>query len=247
MLRARIIPFLLISNNDLVKTTKFDNENYIGDPLNTVRIFNEKKCDEISVYDISISSHNKSPNFKLIKDIAHEARMPVTYGGGVKNKLDALKIFNFGIEKISVNSLYFDNKDEVKEIINSVGSQSTVVTLDVSLYKGEYCVFTNRGKNRINKELTSILDDLQEINVGEIIINNIDRDGTMEGYDNNLLELVFKETQIPITFIGGVGKNSDMKNAIQKFGSIGYGCSSLFIYKGPRKAVLINYKNNFFD
>lgn len=247
MLRERIIPFLLISNNDLVKTIKFDNENYIGDPLNTVRIFNEKKCDEISIFDISISENKISPNFKLIKDIANEARMPVMYGGGIKNKLDALKIFNYGIEKISLSSLYFENREEVIEIIKSVGSQSTAVTLDIKIENNKYCIFSNRGKNKVNSDLKNILQDLQEIKVGEIIINNIDKEGTMEGYDLNLLEFVSKKTSIPITFVGGVGKEQDLREAITKFGSIGYGCSSFFIYKGPRKAVLINYKNHFFE
>ena len=246
MLRARIIPFLLISNDDLIKTTKFDNENYIGDPLNTVRIFNEKKCDEIAIYDISKSINNLPPNFRLIKDIASEARMPVTYGGGIKTFNDAIKIFNFGIEKISINSLYFENKNEVKKIINAVGSQSLVVTLDIKLVNNEYCVFSNRGRVKQNISLVNILKEIQEIEVGEIIINNIDKEGTMLGYDEKLLELVFNNTKIPITFVGGAGQESDLKNIIKKFGSIGYGCSSLFIYKGPRKAVLINYKNSFF-
>lgn len=246
MLRARIIPFLLISNDDLIKTTKFDNENYIGDPLNTVRIFNEKKCDEIAIYDIQKSINDLSPNFNLIKDIANEARMPITYGGGIKNCNDAIKIFNFGIEKISINSLYFENKNEVKKIINSVGSQSLVVTLDIKLDNNEYCVFTNRGKIKQNISLVNILKEIQQIKVGEVIINNIDKEGTMQGYDEKLLELVFKNTKIPITFVGGVGQESDLKNAIKKFGCIGFGCSSFFIYKGPRKAVLISYKNSFF-
>lgn len=245
MLRARIIPFLLISNDDLVKTTKFDKEIYIGDPLNTVRIFNEKKCDEIAIYDIQKSMNNLSPNFNLIKDIASEARMPVTYGGGVKTCNDAIKILNFGIEKISINSLYFENKNEVKKIINAVGSQSLVVTLDIKLVNNEYCIFSSRGKIKENVSLVDILKDIQELNVGEIVINNIDKEGTMQGYDEKLLELVFKNTNIPITFVGGVGKENDLKNAIKKFGSIGFGCSSFFIFKGPRKAVLINYKNSF--
>ena len=182
----------------------------------------------------------------MIKDIANEARMPITYGGGIKNCNDAIKIFNFGIEKISINSLYFENKNEVKKIINSVGSQSLVVTLDIKLDNNEYCVFTNRGKIKQNISLVNILKEIQQIKVGEVIINNIDKEGTMQGYDEKLLELVFKNTKIPITFVGGVGQESDLKNAIKKFGCIGFGCSSFFIYKGPRKAVLISYKNSFF-
>ena len=247
MLRARIIPFLLLSNGDLIKTIKFQNENYIGDPLNTVRIFNEKKCDEISIFDVNASINNLRPNFNLIRDIANEARMPITYGGGIKNKTDAIKIFNYGIEKISVSSLYFENRSEVGEIIESVGSQSTVMTLDIKLVNLKYCIYTNRGKQKINTDLIHVLQDLQKLKVGEIIINNIDKEGTMEGYDHNLIQLIYDNTKIPITILGGVGQRKDITEAIQKFGSIGYGSSSFFIYKGPRKAVLISYKNNFYD
>ena len=141
--------------------------------------------------------------------------------------------------------MYFENKNEVKKIINAVGSQSLVVTLDIKLVNNEYCIFSSRGKIKENVSLVDILKDIQELNVGEIVINNIDKEGTMQGYDEKLLELVFKNTNIPITFVGGVGKENDLKNAIKKFGSIGFGCSSFFIFKGPRKAVLINYKNSF--
>ncbi|MDB9978967.1 HisA/HisF-related TIM barrel protein [Candidatus Pelagibacter sp.] len=247
MLRARIIPFLLVTGGDLIKTTKFQNENYIGDPLNTVRIFNEKKCDEISIFDIKASTNNLKPNYDLIRDIANEARMPVTYGGGIKNRTDAIKIFNYGIEKISVSSLYFENRNEVSEIIESVGSQSTVVTLDIKLDNGKYSIYTNRGKKKIDTDLVYILQDLHELKVGEIVINNIDREGTMEGYDHNLIKLIYENTKIPITILGGVSQAKDIQEAIGKYGSIGYGCSSFFIYKGPRKAVLISYKNTFHD
>lgn len=245
MLRPRIIPFLLISNNDLIKTINFKNEKYIGDPLNAVRLFNEKKCDEIGIFDIDLSINNKKPNFKLIKDIANESRMPITYGGGIKNKNDAIEIFNYGIEKISVSSLYFENKDEVLSIIDAVGSQSMIVTLDIRLIEKNYCVFLNRGKDKINISLDLILRDLKEIGIGEIIINNIDREGTMQGYDLQLLEFIYHRTNMQITNLGGVGSENDLKSAIKKFGSIGYGCSSFFLYKGPRKAVLLSYKNFF--
>lgn len=245
MLRPRIIPFLLISNNDLIKTINFKNEKYIGDPLNAVRLFNEKKCDEIGIFDIDLSINNKKPNFKLIKDIANESRMPITYGGGIKNKNDAIEIFNYGIEKISVSSLYFENKDEVLSIIDAVGSQSMIVTLDIRLIEKNYCAFVNRGKDKINISLDLILRDLKEIGIGEIIINNIDKEGTMQGYDLKLLEFIYQRTNMQITNLGGVGSENDLKSAIKKFGSIGYGCSSFFLYKGPRKAVLLSYKNFF--
>ncbi len=245
MLRPRIIPCLLINNEDVVKTTKFENQIYIGDPLNIVRLFNEKKSDEILIIDIIASLQKRSPNFKLIENIAEEARMPVAYGGGIKTVDQALRIFNSGIEKISVSSLFFENKSEIKRIIKSVGSQSLVITLDVKLIDNNYSIYSLNGKKFITDDIKRVIIDAQDLGVGEIIVNNIDRDGTMIGYDNKLIDLFYKNCSIPLTILGGVGKREHLIDSVNKFGSIGYACGSFFIFKGPRKAVLISYNNKF--
>ena len=245
MLIPRIIPCLLIDNEDVVKTTRFENQTYIGDPLNIVRLFNEKKSDEILIIDITASLQKKSPNFKLIENIAEEARMPVAYGGGIKTADQALRIFNSGIEKISVSSLFFENKSEIKRIIKSVGSQSLVLTLDIKLFDNQYSIFTLNGKKFLTNDIKGVISEAQDFGVGEIIVNNIDKDGTMTGYDSQLIELFYKNCSIPLTILGGVGKREHLIDSINKFGCIGYACGSFFIFKGPRKAVLISYDNKY--
>ena len=245
MLRPRIIPCILIDNEDVVKTTNFVDPIYIGDPLNIVRLFNEKKSDEILIIDITASKLGKGPNLQIIEKIAEEARMPVAYGGGIKTVDQAIKIFSLGIEKISLSSLYFTNKNEIKKISQSVGSQSLVITLDIKLYDGNYSVFSENGNKYISSNIIEIVSEIQDLGIGEIIVNNIDRDGTMKGYDNDLIDLFFKNSSIPLTILGGVGKRDHLQDSINKFGSIGYACGSFFIFKGPRKAVLISYENNF--
>ena len=244
MLRPRIIPCILIDRDDVVKTVQFSEPVYIGDPLNTVRLFNEKKSDEILIIDIS-ATRDKKPNFKLIENIAEVARMPVAYGGGIKHKSDAIKIFRSGIEKISINSLFFEDINEVKEILKSVGSQSLVVTLDIKKINNNYSIFLDNGKNFVSNDLIGIIKKIEDIGLGEIIINNIDRDGTMVGYDDELIQLFYNNSSIPLTILGGVGKHEHIQNSIDKFGNIGYACGSYFIFKGPRKAVLISYENKF--
>ena len=245
MLRPRIIPCLLIDGEDVVKTINFKDGTYIGDPLNIVRLFNEKKSDEIIIIDISASRLKKNPNFNLIENIAEEARMPVAYGGGIKTADQALKIFNSGIEKISISSLFFEEKSEINKIVKSVGSQSLVLTLDVKLFENRYSIFTNNGDKFITNKVVDVIKEAQDLNVGEIILNNIDKDGTMSGYDNELIKLFYENCLIPLTVLGGVGKREHLIESINKFGSIGYACGSYFIFKGPRKAVLISYDNNY--
>ena len=245
MLRPRIIPCILIENGDVIKTINFQEKIYIGDPLNIVRLFNEKKCDEILILDIFATEKNHEPNFQLIKQIAEVARMPVAYGGGVKSVNQVVDIFSSGIEKISVNSLFFENKQEIKKIINSVGSQSLVVTFDIKIIENKYHIVSYRGKKVITNDLLSTIEQAQQIGIGEIIINNIDRDGTMSGYDDNLTKIFHENAKIPLTVLGGVGKAEHISESIKKFGNIGYACGSFFVFKGPRKAVLISYSNKY--
>ena len=241
MLLPRIIPCLLLSNNDLVKTVNFKNPNYIGDPINAVKIFNEKKVDELFLLEINASVKKYEPNFELIKKIARESRMPLCYGGGIKNLEQSKKIFNFGIEKIALSSIIFQNINIVSEISNYSGSNSTVVVLDIKKVDGIYSIFTHNGKNKVNIDIISLIKELENLGMGEIVLNSIDKDGTMQGFDYDLIDSLINFVNVPITILGGAGSLSDLKNAVNKYGSIGISCGSLFVYKGPRKAVLLNY------
>lgn len=241
MLLPRIIPCLLLTKKDLVKTINFQDPTYIGDPVNAVKIFNEKKADELFILEIDATVKDYEPNFQLIKNIARESRMPICYGGGIKKLEHAKKIFNFGVEKIALSSIIFDNLNIISEISNYSGSQSTVVVLDVKIVDDKYSLFTHNGKKKIDFNINDLVQKLEDLGAGEIVINSIDRDGTMKGFDFDLIDLFFYNTTVPITILGGAGSFLDIEEAVQKYGSIGISCGSLFVYKGPRKAVLINY------
>ncbi len=241
MLLPRIIPCLLLSKNDLVKTVNFQNPNYIGDPINAVKIFNEKKVDELFLLEISASVKKYEPNFELIKKIARESRMPICYGGGIKNLEQSKKIFNFGVEKIALSSIIFQNIDIVSEISKYSGANSTVVVLDIKKVDNKYFAFTHNGKNIVDIDIISLIKELENLGMGEIVINSIDKDGTMQGFDYDLIDTIIKIINVPITILGGAGSFLDLKKAVNRYGSIGISCGSLFVYKGSRKAVLLNY------
>ena len=190
MLLPRIIPCLLLTKEGLVKTVNFKNPTYIGDPVNAVKIFNEKKADELFILEINASIEKYEPNFQLIKNIARESRMPICYGGGIKNLDQAKKIFNFGIEKIAVSSIIFDNIDLVSQISNYSGSQSMVVVLDIKKEDNKYFIFTNSGKKKINIDIIFMIKKLENLGMGEIVVNSIDRDGMMKGFDFDLIDLI---------------------------------------------------------
>ncbi len=230
-----------MTNEGLVKTINFDNPNYIGDPINAVKIFNEKKADELILLDIDASVKKYEPNFNLISNVARESRMPICYGGGIKYLDQAKKIFNFGIEKIAISSIIHHDLKIISKISNYAGSQSTVIVLDIKKKNNEYKFFVENGKKEIDKDLLSSIKIFESEGAGEIVINSIDQDGLMKGYDFDLIDQIYEITNIPITILGGAGSLKDIENAIERYGNIGFACGSLFIYKGPRKAVLINY------
>ena len=244
MLRPRIIPSLLIHKNGLVKTINFKDPKYIGDPINVVRIFNEKEVDELMVFDIDASVNQNEPNYKTIKNIASECRMPLCYGGGIKNVEQAKKIFSLGVEKVSISSAAISNPNLIKEIVKKVGSQSMVVVLDVKKFdNNSYHIWINNGKKNTEISLIPFLKKIQDLGVGEIVINSIDNDGVMDGYDLNLIDNVYSNISIPLTILGGAGTLDDIKNIIKKYKIIGLGVGSLFVFKGVYKAVLVNYPN----
>ncbi|MFZ2894326.1 MAG: AglZ/HisF2 family acetamidino modification protein [Saprospiraceae bacterium] len=248
MLRSRIIPCLLVHNKGLVKTTGFKDPKYVGDPLNAVKIFNEKEVDELMVLDIDATVEDREPNLELIKNLAIECRMPFCYGGGVTTVDQAKNIIKLGAEKVALSSAAINDTSLLRKMGEAVGSQSVVVVIDVKKKKGllgktTYEIYTKNGREKSGKKLENFLKELNDIGVGEIVINSIDRDGTMEGYDNTLVKLVRDAVDIPITILGGAGSHEDIKSLIKDYKIIGAAAGSLFVFKGKYRAVLINYPN----
>ena len=247
MLRSRVIPCLLIHKKGLVKTVNFKNPKYVGDPINAVKIFNEKEVDELIVLDIDASVENREPDLEMIKNLATECRMPFCYGGGITTVEQAKKIIELGAEKIAISSSAIKNLSLIREIGEEVGVQSVVVVLDIKkrgfLYGGGYDIYIRNGKQKADVQLKDFIDQLNEIGVGELVINSIDDDGLMQGYNNDLISLIRDWTNFPITVLGGAGSLDDIKNIIKKYKIIGVAAGSLFVFKGKYKAVLINYPN----
>jgi cyclase len=247
MLRSRIIPCLLVHKKGLVKTTNFKDSKYVGDPINAVKIYNEKEVDELMVFDIDATVEGRGPDFEMIKNLAIECRMPFCYGGGVTTVEQAKKIISLGAEKVALSTAAINNPSLLTEIGKAVGIQSVVVVLDVKkkgfLGGGGYDVFIKNAKEKVSSKLKDLVIELNTIGVGEIVINSIDKDGTMQGYDFALIEMVRDLTEVPMTVLGGAGSLDDIKKLIIKYKIIGAAAGSLFVFKGKYRAVLINYPN----
>ena len=244
MLRSRIIPCLLIRDSGLVKTVQFKGGKYVGDPLNAVKIFNEKEVDELMLLDIDATVRERKPDFHRLKGIANESRMPLCYGGGVTTAEDAAKIIAVGFEKVSISAAALGLPGLISEMAKAIGSQSVIVTLDVkknSLLPG-YSIYTHNGKAKHKAGLLDFCRQAAELGAGEIVINSIDRDGTMEGYDLDLARLVRAAVNLPISFVGGAGSAEHMQSLIGAVGVVGAAAGSMFVFKGPYKAVLISYE-----
>lgn len=241
MLRPRVIPCLLLKGNGLVKTVQFAQPKYVGDPLNAVRIFNEKEVDELVVLDIDATVQNREPNFKLIGNLASECRMPLCYGGGVTAVAQAERIIGLGVEKVAVSSAALGHPKLVEDAARVVGSQSVVAVLDVKLSKQRYEVWTHNGTRPTGKTAAAAAAEMERAGAGEIVVNNIDRDGTMRGYDADLIGDVRRATTLPITALGGASSLEDIRQLVTRFGLIGAAAGSLFVFKGVYRAVLINY------
>ena len=244
MLRPRIIPSLLVHKKGLVKTVGFKHPKYVGDPINAVKIFNEKEVDELLVLDIDATVENRPPDFKMIQNLAIECRMPFCYGGGVKTVDQAIEIVKLGAEKVALSSAIIENTQLIKKIGDSIGSQSVVVVLDykkTGLLGNRLELFTHNGKKPTGIKLYDFVKILNNLNVGEIVLNSIDRDGKMLGYDLEVSKRVRDIFDGPITILGGAGKLEDIKKIIDEFKIIGAAAGSLFVFKGKYRAVLINY------
>jgi cyclase len=245
MLYPRIIPCLLVHGKGLVKTKNFSNPKYVGDPINAVRIFNEKEVDEIIVIDIDATIEKREPDFKMIEHLAAECRMPLCYGGGITNSGQVQRIIQLGVEKVAISSSAIENPSLVTEAADRVGNQSIVVVLDVKkrAIGDEYEVWTHNGRKNEKKSPLELASQMEKLGAGEIVVNSIDNDGLMKGYDFTLIEKIRDEIHVPLTVLGGAGSLRDIGRVIEKFGCIGAAAGSLFVFKGVYRAVLINYPN----
>lgn len=245
MLRPRIIPSLLVRNGGLVKTVGFKSPKYVGDPINAVKIFNEKETDELVVFDIDATAENREPNFKMIADLAVECRMPLGYGGGIKTVEQARRIIGLGVEKVAISSAAIENPGLVSMIAEEIGNQSVVVVLDVKKRRlsREYEVWTHNGLKNTGRSPVELAREAESLGAGEIVINSIDNDGEMKGYDLALAGEIRQATQLPITILGGAGALADIGQLISTCGVVGAAAGSLFVFKGAYRAVLINYPN----
>lgn len=243
MLRPRIIPCLLVHNRGLVKTTAFGAPKYVGDPINAVRIFNEKEVDELVVLDIDATRNNVEPDFKLIENLAAECRMPLCYGGGVRTVEQAVRILKLGVEKVAFSAAAIDSPELLPQVAGHIGVQSVVVVLDVkrNAKTGVHEVWTHNATRNTGRNVVEVATSVRDLGVGEITINSIDNDGAMKGYDLPLVRSVRAVTAMPMTVLGGAGSLNDIKALFDEFGVIGAAAGSLFVFKGTYRAVLINY------
>ncbi len=242
MLKNRVIPCLLLRNNGLVKTVKFKDPKYVGDPINAIKIFNEKEVDELIFLDIDASKNGKRPDFNKIQDIASECFMPLCYGGGVRSADDIEKILSLGVEKVSINSHALKDLKFIKEAAETFGSQSIVVAIDVKKdFLGKYRVYDHTKNKVMDVEPVEFAKEVAMIGAGEILINSVDRDGTMNGYDINLVKRVTNAVPVPVIALGGAGNIDDIKKVVKEGGASAASAGSMFVFHGKYRAVLITY------
>lgn len=241
MLKHRVIPALLLKNGGLVKTTKFTSPKYIGDPINAIRIFNTKEVDELMVVDIEATKGGREPNYALIEQFAGECFMPLCYGGGIRTVEQASKIFKLGVEKVSLQSAVLDNLDLVRKLADRFGSQSVVVSVDVKrdwLQRARLYRSANGQTHSTN--WLDFVKQAVDAGAGEILLNTVDRDGTMQGADLTLIQQASSEISAPLIALGGIGSLKDIKDAVEA-GASAVAAGAFFVFHGPHRAVLITY------
>lgn len=242
MLIPRIIPCLLLKDKGLVKTIKFKDAKYVGDPINAIKIFNEKGADEIIFLDISATIDNRKPSYDIIEMVASECFMPVCYGGGIRQIDDAKRIFALGVEKISISSCAVENPDFIKELSGVFGNQSVVVCLDVRKnLLGDYEIVTHNASKNTRLNPFEFAVKMERLGAGELLINSVDKDGTMLGYDINLIQKITHKVNIPVIACGGAGNLSHIFEVLTLGGASSAAAGSLLVFCGKRKGVLINY------
>lgn len=242
MLRPRVIPCLLLDGESLVKTTQFTNPEYIGDPVNTIRIFNELEVDELMLLDINATKEARKPNIDLLETLADECFMPLTYGGGINKFETVRKLFSTGIEKVVVNSVAYQDPSLVKKLADTFGSQSIVGSIDIkSDTKGEKHVYTHGGSKRLDINPVDWAENLEDIGVGELLITSIDREGTWEGLDVKLINEITSEISIPVIAHGGAYSVGNIKDTIRETGASAVAVGSMVVYQKQGMGVLVNF------
>ena len=242
MLMTRVMPCLLLKNGSLVKTVKFKDPGYIGDPINAIRIFNEKEVDELIFLDISATVEKRQPPFKVLSEIASECFMPVTYGGGVRDVETIRQILSLGIEKVAINSHAVENPDFVRAAAEKFGSSTIVVSMDVRRKMfGKYEVVIHGGRKGTDLDPVEFASAMEKRGAGEILLTSVDRDGTQEGYDVELVKSVTSTVGIPVVACGGAGKIEDFRVAVKEGGASACAAGSMVVYFGRNRAVLITF------
>lgn len=241
--RPRIIPVLLIDDRDMVKTVNFCRPTYLGDPVNAVKIFNRKGIDELAILDISATYRGVDPDFELLEDIASQAFMPLSYGGGINDIEQVRHLLAIGYEKVTVNTALVKNPDLVKEAVALAGSQSVVVSIDAKLVNGVYKCVVGDGREIVDIAPAELARSAELLGAGEVFINSIDRDGMMRGYDIELVKSVAEAVAIPVTACGGAGGIQDLRKVLQEGKAHAAAGGSMFVYYGRLKAVLITAPN----
>lgn len=242
MIMHRIIPCLLLSNGGLVKTHRFSEPKYVGDPINAIRIFNEKEVDELILLDIEASKRGVDPDFDLIEQIAGECFMPLCYGGGVRTPEQASRLFALGVEKISIQSAALDDVKIISKIAERYGSQAVVVSVDVIKggFWGKRKLYSSRSRSALDVPILEFISRCVEAGAGEILLNSVDLDGTMRGMDCDLIREISSRVQVPLIAMGGAGSLLDMRDAILA-GASAVAAGAFFVFHGPHRAVLITY------
>jgi imidazole glycerol-phosphate synthase subunit HisF len=242
MLRTRVMPCLLLQDESLVKTVKFKKPDYIGDPVNAVRIYNELEVDELIFLDIRATAEDRRPPFQLISEIAGECFMPFTYGGGIRRLEDVKTLFNLGVEKVAVNSYALERPEFIRELAGLYGNQSIVVSMDVkkTLF-GKYDVYVCGGQRSAKQDPIQYAKKMEAMGAGEILLTSIDRDGTMEGYDIELIRQVSSAVHVPVIACGGACTSRDFGKAVKEGGASAVAAGSMVVYQGKNRAVLINF------
>lgn len=238
----RVIPVLLLKNNGLVKTTQFKDPKYIGDSLNAVKIFNDKEVDELIFLDILATIENKKPPLELLKEIAEECFMPLSYGGGIKDIDEIREILKVGIEKVIINTQAVEKKGFIEEAVKRYGSSTICVSIDVKKnFWGKYEVYTRGGKHNTKIDPVTFAKEMDLAGAGEIMINSIDKDGTQKGYDLELINQITSNVSMPVIACGGASNLNDFSDAINKSNASAVAAGSMFVFHGKLRAVLINY------
>jgi cyclase len=242
MLKTRVIPCLLLKGAGLVKTRRFKEPKYVGDPINAVKIFNDKEVDELIFLDISATKEKRKPNFKLIHDIATESFMPFAYGGGITSISDIDKLFSIGSEKVVINTSAYHNPELISEAAKRYGNQSIVVSIDVkkNLF-GKYEVFIECGKKNIKRNPIDWAKHMEDLGAGEIFLNSIDNDGMQNGFDLKLITKVSQDVAVPVIASGGAWELKHLADAVNIGGASAVAAGSMFVFVGVHRAVLINY------